>query len=109
MPGGVTVLALIVITAAIVVLLKKCKRKEDRSHDFTDHIYDVPIRSQCKHKSELRDTETGNTINLFLHAVLSPSDMQPNIAYGCSPTASGQQRSTDVLPSEVQSSKVSTV
>ena len=109
MPGGVTVLALIVFTAAIVVLLKRCKQKEDRSHDFTDHIYNVPIRSQCKQKSELRETETGSTVNLFLHPVLSPSDMQSNIAYGCNASASGQQRSTDVLLSEVQSSEVSTV
>ena len=104
--GGGALLAIIFIAIIIVVLLRRCKQKGNRAKDLADHIYDVPIHPQCKHKSMLRE-KGENNVNLSLSAALAPCDMKLNIAYGCFTPDVGQQRSTDALPSEAKSSEVS--
>ena len=66
---SVTIIAIII--TFIIVLRKRRKQSEDRTHD---HIYDIPedTRSQLKYQ---KNTTT-------LHPTLYPYDMKSNVAYG---------------------------
>ena len=89
---------LFIIAAIIIVLWIRRKQGQKRSHD-------PPNCSGSQHKlSKLVhvQSDTAMNINLTSHAEVSPNEMNSNIAYGS--VASGQQMSTDILPSEIQNS-----
>ena len=85
----------------MIVLWKRRKQGEDRSHDSPglSPVVDEP-GSQRNRQSELEQNEIEMQVNPTLHAELSPNEMKTNIAYGS--ISSGQQRSTDVTPVGVE-------
>ena len=85
-----------VVIIGILLALWNIKRS-NRSHDFTDHIYDVPIATDEKNGEFRRKETTVTNSEVAICGVLSPCEMKSNIAYGHGCMATSQQMSTDVL------------
>ena len=103
---GVFILAIIIVVAVIILITKR----KSKIHSLTDYIYRVSSDtgdsgSQNKPECELKEKETTTKTSTNVCDLLS--DLKSDSALGC--IESGKQETTDIVPTEAQSSEVSTL
>ena len=101
---GVFILAIIIIVAAVIILL--IWKRRSKIHSLTDHIYRVSNGSEGsiprnKPDCDLKEKETTTKTSANM------CDLKSDSALGC--IKADKQETTDNVPTEAQSSEVSTL